>query len=154
MSYRIRDAVAGDRDALVALLPRLADFDLPPDRQPEDLWRGDGRLLEQHLAGDTADCFCLVAVDATDAAVGAALIRMQPEPLSHDPAAHLEVLALAPAVEGRGLGRALLDAAETRARQQGARHMTLHVFAGNARARALYERAGYFGEILRYRKRI
>lgn len=153
-SHRIRDAIAGDRAPLVALLPRLAAFDLPPDRQPEDLWRGDGALLERHLRGEAPECFCLVAVDEADAPLGVALVRMQPEPLSHDPSAHLEVLALAPGAEGRGLGRALVDAAEARARERGARHMTLHVFARNTRARALYERAGYDGEMLRYRKRL
>jgi ribosomal protein S18 acetylase RimI-like enzyme len=152
MSYRIRDAVPTDRDALVALLPRLAAFDLPPDRQPEDLWRGDRELLERHLRGDAPECFCLVAVDAAGTPIGVALVRTQPEPLSHDPSAHLEVLALAPSAEGQGIGRALVDAAEARARLRGAQHMTLHVFATNTRARALYERAGYVGEILRYRK--
>ncbi|MFP5378162.1 MAG: N-acetyltransferase family protein [Vicinamibacteria bacterium] len=153
-SFAIRDARVEDRAALRALLPRLAAFDLPPDRRAEDLWRGDGELLERYLRGDATECFCLVAADVSDAPLGVALVRMQPEPLSHDPAAHLEVLALAPEAEGRGLGRALVSAAETRARERGARHMTLHVFANNTRARALYERAGYDGEMLRYRKRL
>jgi len=32
--------------------------------------------------------------------------------------------------------------------------MTLHVFASNARARGLYERCGYTGELLRYIKQL
>jgi ribosomal protein S18 acetylase RimI-like enzyme len=154
MSFRIRDADPADRTALLALLPRLAAFDLPPDRRAADLWRGDGELLERWLDGHAHECFALVAVDPDDSVYGLALVRLQPEPLSHDPSAHLEVLVLAPAAERQGMGRALIDAAEAGARARGAMHMTLHVFATNTRARRLYERAGYVGEILRYRKRL
>jgi ribosomal protein S18 acetylase RimI-like enzyme len=152
MSFHIREAVHTDRVALLALLPRLAAFELPADRRPEDLWRGDGELLERLLAGAAAECFGLAAVDDTDEVCGFALVRLQPEPLSHDPSAHLEVLVLAPSAEGQGMGRALVEAAEAGARARGAVHMTLHVFANNTRARALYEKAGYAGEMLRYRK--
>ena len=48
---------------------------------------------------------------------------------------------------------ALADA-EQQAASHGARSMTLHVFARNARARRLYEAAQYDGELLRYLKRL
>ncbi|MDX1482776.1 MAG: GNAT family N-acetyltransferase, partial [Woeseiaceae bacterium] len=54
--------------------------------------------------------------------------------------------------EGRGVGAALLEIAEQDARRQGAETMTLHVFAVNQRARRLYEKAGYEGELMRYIK--
>ena len=41
MNYVIRQATALDTEAIVALFPRLAAFPLPPERTPEDLWRGD-----------------------------------------------------------------------------------------------------------------
>ena len=59
---------------------------------------------------------------------------------------------MAARAEGRGVGRALLDAAEARALEEGAEFMTLHVLSANTRARALYERCGYAGELLRYIK--
>ena len=154
MDFTIRDAVPTDHVALLSLLPRLAAFDLPPDRRPEDLWRSDGQLLERVLAGAAPECMALVAANTNDEACGLALVRLQPEPLSHDPSAHLEVLVLAASAEGQGMGRALIHAAEAGARARGAAHMTLHVFANNTRARSLYEHAGYDGEILRYRKRL
>ena len=40
----IRPATAADRAAVVALLPQLADFSIPPRRQPEQLWQGDAAL--------------------------------------------------------------------------------------------------------------
>ncbi|QPP09250.1 GNAT family N-acetyltransferase [Streptomyces bathyalis] len=44
---------------------------------------------------------------------------------------------------GRGVARALLEAACDRARQEGALRMTLRVLAHNEPARALYEAAGF-----------
>jgi ribosomal protein S18 acetylase RimI-like enzyme len=51
-----------------------------------------------------------------------------------------------------GVGRALLAAAESEAKSQGALTITLHVFASNTRARGFYEQSGYDGELLRYIK--
>jgi GNAT superfamily N-acetyltransferase len=56
--------------------------------------------------------------------------------------------------EGRGLGRALLEAAEEWARRQGYAHVTLNVFAANQAARGLYEHLGYRPEQVRYRKEL
>ncbi|GAB2594884.1 GNAT family N-acetyltransferase [Streptomyces capparidis] len=47
------------------------------------------------------------------------------------------------AARGRGVGRALLDAAYAEALRRGARRLTLRVLGHNARARRLYEKAGY-----------
>ena len=77
---------------------------------------------------------------------------LRPELLSHEPSAHLEAIALDPAAEGRGVAQALLAAAEAAASARGALTMTLHVFAVNERARRLYDRAGYDGELMRYIK--
>ena len=47
------------------------------------------------------------------------------------------------ALRGRGHGRATLTAAETFARELGARAIALNVFAPNRNAIALYESAGF-----------
>ena len=54
----------------------------------------------------------------------------------------------------RGLGGRLLAAAESDAGEQGAQSLTLHVFAVNERARRLYEKAGFEGELMRYIKEL
>ena len=68
------------------------------------------------------------------------------------PHAHVAVLAVADHAQGQGVGRALLDAAETWARRRGDSFITLNVFVQNERARAVYERLGYGPETLRYVK--
>ncbi len=67
------------------------------------------------------------------------------------PHAHLSVLAVAKAAEGKGVGSALLDQPVAMgAQQRGSDRLTLSALVTNARARALYERKGFGGEYIRY----
>jgi len=52
-------------------------------------------------------------------------------------------MAVEPASQHRGVGKALLDAAEGQAAARGLRYVSLMVTEENAPARALYARAGY-----------
>ena len=67
---------------------------------------------------------------------------------------HLAILIVAEGGEGRGVGRALLAAVEAWAAARGYRYVTLNVFAANARARSVYERAGYVPDTVRYAKEL
>jgi ribosomal protein S18 acetylase RimI-like enzyme len=154
MSFEVRNATAADGDGILALMPRLASFDVPESRNPEDLWRSDAATFERWLAGAAPECLVSVAVAPGGKLLGFTMVSLRPELLSHEPSAHLEAIAVAEAAEGQGVGKALLAAAEREAGAQGALTMTLHVFASNERARAVYERAGYDGELLRYIKPI
>ena len=145
-------ASPADFDELMALFPRLSSFEISAERNPKDLWRGDAEILRKWASGDREACFVLAERDADQGILGTAMVTMRAEPLSHFPSAHLEVLVVADGAEGRGIGGALLDAAEQEAMKRGARSMTLHVFASNHRARKVYERAGFDGEIIRYIK--
>lgn len=153
VSFEIRDAQTGDGEAMMALMPRLAEFDVPATRNPEDLYRDDARLLQHWLDGEE-HCLVQVAVTGEDKVVGFTLVRLRSELLSHEPSAHLEAIAVDGNAEGKGVAKALLDAAERNARAHGALSMTLHVFASNTRAREFYGRSGYDGELLRYIKHI
>lgn len=150
-AYRIVAADASHRDAILGLMPRLADYDVPASRNPEHLWMSDAEMFEQWLAGEI-ECLVHVAIDGDDKVVGFAMVRPRPELLSHEPSAHLEAIAIDKSAEGKGVAKALLENAERCAAAGGARTMTLHVFAVNTRARRLYEKAGYDGELMRYIK--
>ncbi len=62
---------------------------------------------------------------------------------------HVSDIVVAPAAEGRGIGAALMAAAEAWARERGFRLLSLHVFDGNVRAQDLYERLGYRRDIVK-----
>ena len=147
----IREAFPADREGIRALLPRLAAFEIPARRNPEDLWRGDERVLLAWLDGGVPEGFAHVAVEQGQI-LGIVFARLRTELLSGEPSAHLEVLAVADSAEGRGIATALVAASEQAADSRGATTMTLHVFASNTRARGLYEKLGYDGELIRFIK--
>ncbi len=60
--------------------------------------------------------------------------------------AHVRIvdgLGVLPAAQGRGVGRALVEAAVARAWEEGAAKVTLRVLSTNQTARRLYERCGF-----------
>jgi len=65
---------------------------------------------------------------------------------SHEHVLEIGGLAVDPAAQGRGVGRALVEAAIEEARRRGARKLTLRVLAHNTPARRLYERCGFHVE--------
>ncbi len=64
----------------------------------------------------------------------------EPSPAADE--AYVEVLGVAPEQQRRGIGRALMATAETRARALGRRRLTLYVTANNTAAQALYTAQG------------
>jgi len=154
MSFQVRNGTQDDGAAILALMPRLASFNVPESRNPLDLWRSDAAMLQRWLDGDAPQCLVQVAVDDEQTLLGFTLVSLRLELLSHEPSAHLEAIAVDAGAEGRGVGQALLATAESEARSHGAQTITLHVFANNTRACAFYERSGYDGELLRYIKEL
>jgi len=151
--FEIRSAEQRDGDEILAMMPRLAEFELPAWRNPEHLWKDDAKMLQRWLENNE-ECIVHVAVNEVQKVLGFSMFRLRPELLSKAPSAHLEAIAVSKDAEGTGVGKALLATAEARARELGAQTMTLHVFAVNQRARAVYERAGYDGELMRYIKQL
>jgi ribosomal protein S18 acetylase RimI-like enzyme len=82
----------------------------------------------------------LLAGDGPD---GLAQLRLSASIWSDAPGAYLEELYVAPAKRGRGMGRALLEAAMDAAREAGADHIDLNTAESDEAARALYESAGF-----------
>lgn len=149
MQITIREATLADLPEIKPLFPRLANFELPPHRNSDDLWQGDLALLEQWEQGSAPDSFVLVAVDEKAQVLGVSMTTLREELLSHEPSAHLEALAVAEGAEGHGVGGALIEQTEKTAKERGARSVTLHVFGNNKRARGLYQHVGYNEELIR-----
>ena len=146
--YRIESGEPEQIEEMLALFPRLADFDIPVRRSAEDLWAGDAELLRKWAAGQIEGCVVLVAL-TEDKVKGVAFARLRPELLSHRPSAHLEAIAVDEDHEGRGVGKKLMTEVESQCAELGAESLTLHVFRVNQRARKLYAARGFDEELIR-----
>ncbi|MEM6999771.1 MAG: GNAT family N-acetyltransferase [Pseudomonadota bacterium] len=151
-SYTIRRANLADEAAILALLPDLADFDVPPKRNPDDLWQSDAALASKVLRGTADQSVLFVADDGTGKVLGLTLTTFRPDLMSGAPSAHLEAIVVSSAARGLGLGRALLGHCEAMVREQGAASLSLHVFNNNVRARTLYAAEGFDLELIRATK--
>lgn len=154
MSYRICRPEPGQLEAMLALLPRLASFDLPSRREPEELWTGDAGLVRQWAAGELPESVFRIAVAGSGEVVGIAFATFRPEALSQKPSAHLEVLAVAEAEAGKGVGKQLVAAVESEVKARGCTYLTLNVFMRNENARGFYRRLGFDEELLRCIKEV
>lgn len=124
-AYHIRRATPADLDALVAI--ERASF------TTDHLSR---RQYRRHLGSATA--LVLAAVAGSDL-LGKAVVFFR----RHSDIARLYSIAVAGGARGRGIGEALLEAAERQSARRGARRMRLEVRQDNAGAMRLYERRGY-----------
>ena len=158
----IRPATPSDREFVLNLASRLVDgFDAPSHRTKPELIEGDRRALEAWFDAQTAEgsrgearsakadeAMLIAEIDGTPA--GCAYLVTLVDYFNERPHAHLSVLAVEKAAEGKGIGSALLDACEQWARRRGSDRLTLSALVTNGRARALYERRGFGGEYIRY----
>ncbi len=149
-SIEIRLASLHDQPALTELAWRLTTFPLPAWRKPEHIADADHReMMTAIRAGANASQVFIAERDG--AAVGC-LHMLEDVDFFGARHAHISVVATTADAEGSGVGRALMEHAETWAKQRGHTLLTLNVFAENDRARRFYERAGYAPEIHEYSK--
>lgn len=148
----IRPALGADQPFLLALTTRLAEFSVPSWRTPREIAEADHRILLDALHHPTDDTVILVAEEPAGMPAGYVFVSTKTDYFTLARHAHVEVLAVDPRAERRGVGRALLDAAEAWAAQRGDAHITLNVFWQNTRARAVYDALGYQPETIHYRK--
>jgi GNAT superfamily N-acetyltransferase len=153
VTLTVRAATPADREFILGLVPRLRAFGEVPLRPAAALDAAERRALERALAAPAPDA-ALVVAELGGVPVGVAYAETAADYFTGERHGHLAILIVAEAGEGRGAGRALLAAVEGWAAGRGYRFITLNVFAGNARARRVYERAGYAPETIRYAKEL
>jgi len=129
-----------DAQALVSLLDMYA-------RDP----MGGGEQLSENvkmrLCQDLARLPNAVSFIAWDGLTAVGLINcfVAYSTFKAKPLLNVHDIAVLPQHRGRGVGQALLDAAENEAKHRGCCKLTLEVLSGNARAVASYERFGFAG---------
>jgi GNAT superfamily N-acetyltransferase len=151
-AIRIRTADAGDDAFILSLVERFVAFELPKWRKKSDCTGGIRRDLKRTLENAPANEALFVAEDPGGERVGFLRLQKTRDFFSGKPNCHVSDLAVAEGHEGRGIGRALLDHAQAWAKKNRCALVTLAVFPGNERARALYERAGFGPDLLRMAK--
>lgn len=145
----LRPATSADRPFVLDLADRLVSFEVPPWRSKDELAGGDRRALEAWFDRPGADeAMWIAELDGQPA--GCAFLVTLVDYFNGRAHAHLSVLAVTQAAEGRGVGSALIDRSIEWARARQSDRLTLSALVTNARARALYERRGFGGEYIRY----
>jgi ribosomal protein S18 acetylase RimI-like enzyme len=134
--FAVRRATPGDAEAVARLLHDFQEEFDEPSPGPERLEERYADLIRNR------DMTVLLVGDGPD---GFAQLRFRPWVYSAGPNAHsyLEELYVVPTLRGKGLGRALLEAALKTARDEGATHMELGTSIDDKAAIGLYESAGF-----------
>jgi ribosomal protein S18 acetylase RimI-like enzyme len=153
-SFTVRPATSSDAAAVLALVPRLRAFQASSTlRSPEALDAGEQRTLQRFFGANPAGTFLWVA-EEQGTVVGMAYAERATDYFTQESHGHLGILAVAEHAEGRGIGKALLETVERWSRDAGFRFLSLNVFADNARAIGVYEKAAYRADFVRYVKRL
>jgi GNAT superfamily N-acetyltransferase len=148
----IRAALPGDRSFVLTAAQRLASFGPPPWRSVEEVVEGERRTLREFFAAPPDGASLLVAESAEGEGLGFVYLERLQDYYTLEAHGHVGILAITEAAAGKGVGSALMRAAEAWAREQGYRKLTLNVFEENRTARAVYDHLGYTPETLRYVK--
>jgi len=147
--FTIRPARAGDREWILALAPRLHDFGPPPWRARDAMDRAVVVSIDEGLTSPQPDQTVLVAESAEREPLGFVHLHAATDFHTGERHGHVSDIVVARSAEGRGVGAALMAAAEEWGRARGFRLLSLHVFDANRRARGLYERLGYRLDIVK-----
>lgn len=148
------------RDADVPILKRLAGGLHEAVRSFDPYLAPTASIIDAYFAHlvervrETEGTFLVAAEDSEIIGYLCLFGRVAPpEPDQHpEPYAVVSDLYVLPAHRGRDIGKALMQAAEARARSLGARKIELNVLAGNRAAADFYRRLGYRERIRTYTK--
>jgi len=153
----VREGTAADRDFVIATARRFAAFGPPAWRSAAEIVAGEVRCLDDFFEGRLAgsvDLRTLLVAELDGRPAGFTFLEPAVDYFTGRADGHIGMVAVAETAEGNGVGAALMRAAEDWARRNGYPRIHLNVFAGNDRARRIYERTGYEIETIRYVKKL
>jgi GNAT superfamily N-acetyltransferase len=143
MGVSIRRATAADRGTVVPLSSRLHDFGPPDWRDRATMDEAVAPAISGALDASGPETEVLVAEDSAGRTLGFVHLHEATDFFTGEVHGHVSDIVVRADAEGRGVGRALMDAGEQWSRDRGHRLLTLNVFEKNRRARGLYERLGF-----------
>jgi ribosomal protein S18 acetylase RimI-like enzyme len=141
MTVRIRKFRLSDREHIFSLVGRFSEFELPEWRSKEEIDQANHSFLDQSMKDPEAGSAIFIAEEG-GAFAGFVHLQSQTDYFTGEKYGYISDLAVVKEFEGRGVGRILLETAEDWTRSNGYALLTLYVFAGNTRARQVYENMG------------
>jgi ribosomal protein S18 acetylase RimI-like enzyme len=154
MPIHIRPYTPADQAFITALVARFSEFDLPAWRPRQEIDNANQAALLKAMLTPEADAAIFIAANENDTPAGFMHLQTQFDYFNGEKHGYISDLAVDPAFEGQGVGQLLMDCAEAWTREKGYSLLTLYVFAGNTRARRLYEKNGFGQEVIKYVKPI
>lgn len=148
----VRRLLAADREAVLALAPRLT-VGVAPWRDPSMVAAAVRRWVEASVqdAGEETHAVFVALVDNELAGVATVVAQAH---WTGEVDAYLGELVTDESCEGLGVARALVRTVESWALEHGLTGVTLETGVRNVRARDFYRRAGFEEEELRLTKRL
>ncbi len=143
----IRAATDHDKPAVLQLAPRLAEGLAPWRDRPAALLAAQQWLEGSFATADRQDGAVLVAIG--EAGIAGVITIAEQRHFTGEIDGYIGELAVASHAVRRGIGRALIAAARTWARDRGLRHLTLHTGTANIPARDFYAALGFQEEEIR-----
>lgn len=153
MTKNIRQTRKDDLGFLLSLVPRLSEFGLPPSRDAKKLETFTRDLLTKTLNENSATSVLLIA-EENHRRLGFIQLGEDKEFFSGEAHGYIANLAIAQKAEGKGVGQALMKAAETWSKERGYRYLSLYVFGTNNHARKFYEKLDYHEDSLKLTKMV
>jgi ribosomal protein S18 acetylase RimI-like enzyme len=138
---QVRFYTPADQEFLFSLAPRLL-IGAAPWIDPERMVEAVRQWIAGSVARHGSETVVFVAEDSRRERLGFASVSRD-QHFTGVPRAYIGELAVASAVEGRGVGKALVRACEQWAREQGYPWLVLDTGWANERGRRFYERLGF-----------
>lgn len=153
LDITLRPAIESDYEALRAFDHRLIAAAALPGATSADFERFQQGITNAALADQNPKSKLIVAVETGNKILGYIHVKSIHDDVLGKETGYLNIIAVSAEASGKGLGQALMKAAEDWAVAQGYQSLLLDVFASNERARAFYKAAGFVEDSLRLRRR-
>lgn len=147
IEIEIRPASDADKEFVAGLVSSLLEFGSPAWNDKKALTPGFADVLASAVRAPDPGSAVLIAQGTDGTRLGFISLKVR-EDVTGVERGHVADLAVTEDARRAGVGRALMQAGESWARERGLRALSLDVWSTNKRALQFYDRLGYRAESL------